>query len=70
MSIRTIRFNESEEKAISKLAKFYETDFSGMIKQMVLEKLEDLDDLRSIRKIKETSAEHYLSAKAIDGLFK
>ena len=69
MSIRTIRFNESEEKAVSKLAKFYQTDFSGMIKQMVIEKLEDLDDIHSILKIKEDLRKDYVSASDIDKLF-
>ena len=69
MSIRTIRFNETEEKAVSKLAKFYRADFSSMIKQMVTEKLEDLDDMRSILKIQEGSKKSYVSSSEIDKLF-
>ncbi len=70
MAVKTIRFNDQEEKVLGQLLKHYHEDFSGFVKQLIQEKLEDLGDQRSIRRIKEGSPRDYVSAADIDRMFK
>ena len=70
MSIKTVRFNKSEESTLRKLLHFYKSDFSQCVKQLIAEKLEDLQDIGLISRLKEGRPSEYVTAKNIDDLFK
>ncbi len=69
MSIKTVRFNKHEEKIAKRVLAHYKMDFSGCIKELMEEKLQDLIDIGHIKKFKEGLSEDYLTAKEIDRLF-
>ncbi len=70
MAIKTVRFNQAEEKILKKVLTYYNQDFSGCVKALLAEKIEDLRDLAVIRGIREGKREDYLSGGEIDKLFK
>jgi len=49
---------------------YYRTDFSGCIKELIVEKLEDLRDIGTIKRLKEGGPSDYLGADQIISLFK
>lgn len=69
MSVKTIRFNDGEEKLLQKLMDHYGLDFSSCIKMLLREKLEDLVDAGWIKGFKEGKPDDYHSAEEIDKLF-
>ena len=69
MAVRTIRFNQEEENMVKALLAYFNTDFSGCVKELFAEKLEDLRDIRVIKGIKEGNKADYLTANKIDKLF-
>lgn len=56
MSTRTIRFKEEEEKAIEDYSAFMGQSFSEVVRNAILEKLEDEYDIR----VGEEAYEEYL----------
>lgn len=70
MSVKTIRFNKEEEGVLKTILRYYQTDFSGCIKELIAEKLEDLRDIGTIKRLKEGKASDYLGAERITALFK
>ena len=70
MSVKTVRFNKEEENMLQKVLHYYHTDFSGCIKELIAEKLEDLRDIGVIRRLKEGKRSEYLGANQITSLFK
>ena len=70
MSVKTVRFNKEEEGLLKKIIDYYHTDFSGCIKELIAEKLEDLRDVGIIRRLKEGKHSEYLGANQITSLFK
>lgn len=70
MSVKTIRFNKEEESMLQKILQYYHTDFSGCIKELIAEKLEDLRDIGTIKRLKEGKPSDYLGASQITSLFK
>lgn len=69
MAIKTVRFNKKEENMVKMLLSYYKTDFSGCVKELFAEKIEDLRDIGVIEGIKEGKKEDYLRAGEIDKLF-
>jgi hypothetical protein len=69
MTVKTVRFNDTEEAALKKILKHYGTDFSTCVKILLFEKLEDLQDIKAVMRIKEGRPEDYGSAAEIDALF-
>ena len=69
MAVKTGRFNPAEEKILRKVLAYYGTDFSGCVKTLLAEKIEDIRDVAVIRSIKEGKQDDYFSAKEIDKLF-
>lgn len=69
MAIKTVRFNKDEEKMVRKILIYYNSDFSGCVKELFAEKIEDLQDIGLIKGIKEGKKEDYLTASEIDKLF-
>ncbi len=69
MSIRTIRFNKTEEQQLKLILTHYGKDFSNCVKDMLNEKIEDLSDIGFIKGIKEGSDKNYLDSTDIDKLF-
>lgn len=69
MAIKTVRFNKEEEGMVKVILAYYKTDFSGCVKELFAEKLEDLRDIAVIKNIKEGKKEDYLSADEIDQSF-
>lgn len=66
--VKSIRFSEEEEKAISDYANFANKSFSDVVKSAILEKLEDEYDI----KVGEAAYEEYLSnpvSNPIEDLF-
>ena len=70
MSVKTVRFNREEEGMLKTILHYYHTDFSGCIKELIAEKLEDLRDIGTIRRLKEGKPSDYLGADQITSLFK
>jgi hypothetical protein len=70
MSVKTVRFNKDEESMLKAILQYYRTDFSGCIKELIVEKLEDLRDIGLIKRIKEGKLSDYSSAEQITALFK
>ena len=70
MSVKTVRFNKEEESMLKKIINYYHTDFSGCIKELITEKLEDLRDIGYVRRLKEGKHSNYLSADKITAIFK
>lgn len=69
MAVKTVRFNKEEEGMIRMLLAYYRTDFSGCVKELFAEKLEDLRDIGIIKRIREGRKGDYLTAKEIDRLY-
>ena len=69
MAIKTVRFNKREEAMVKRILVYYDNDFSGCVKELFAEKLEDLQDLKVIKSVKESKREDYLTAREIDKLF-
>ena len=70
MSVKTVRFNKEEESMLKKIIDYYHTDFSGCIKELIMEKLEDLRDIGYVRRLKEGKPSDYLSADQMTSFFK
>ena len=70
MSVKTVRFNKEEENMLQKILNYYHTDFSGCIKELIIEKLEDLRDIGVISRLKEGKPSEYLGVNQITSLFK
>ena len=70
MSVKTVRFNKEEEGMLQTILRYYHTDFSGCIKELIAEKLEDLRDIGTIKRLKEGKSSDYLGANQITSLFK
>ncbi len=70
MAIKTVRFNKAEERILKKILLYYKTDFSGCIKELMAEKLEDLSDVAAIQTIREGKPADYLTRTDMDKLFK
>ena len=70
MSVKTVRFNKEEESMLQKILRYYHTDFSGCIKELIEEKVEDLGDIGTIKRLKEGKPSDYLGASQITSLFK
>lgn len=69
MSVKTVRFNKSEEALLRKILLYYGRDFSACVKELFAEKFEDLQDMGFIKRIKETKRENYLTAAELDAAF-
>ena len=69
MAIKTVRFNKDEEKMVKRILVYYNSDFSGCVKELFAEKMEDLRDIGIVKGIKEGKKEDYLTAAEIDKLF-
>ncbi|MDA9101286.1 DUF6290 family protein [Omnitrophica bacterium] len=69
MSIKTVRFNKEEELALQKVLQYYRMDFSGCIKELIKDKLEDLIDLGWVKHFREGKPEDYRSPGDINHLF-
>ena len=69
MSVKTVRFNKSEESKLRALLRFYKADFSQCVKELIAEKLEDLQDVGFIARIKENKGSDYLTGSQISRLF-
>lgn len=69
MSVKTVRFNKAEESMLKTVLEYYHTDFSGCIKELIAEKLEDLRDISYAKRLKEGKPSDYLSAERIASLF-
>ena len=69
MSVKTVRFNKEEESMLKKIVDYYHTDFSGCIKELIAEKLEDLRDIGYVKRLKEGKPSEYLGADHITALF-
>ena len=69
MSIKTVRFNKEEESMLKKIIDYYHADFSGCIKELIAEKLEDLRDIGYVKRLKEGKRSEYLGAEQITSLF-
>ena len=69
MSVKTVRFNKEEESMLKKIINYYHTDFSGCIKELIAEKLEDLRDIGYVKRLKEGKPSDYLSANQITSIF-
>ena len=69
MAIKTVRFNKDEEKMVKRILVYYNSDFSGCVKELFAEKMEDLRDIGIIQGIKEGKKGDYLTAAEIDKLF-
>ena len=70
MSVKTVRFNKGEESKLKALLRFYKSDFSHCIKELIVEKLEDLQDIGFIARLREGKRAGYMTAHNIDALFK
>ena len=70
MSVKTVRFNKEEESMLKKIVDYYHTDFSGCIKELIAEKLEDLRDIGYVKRLKEGKPSEYLGADYITALFR
>lgn len=70
MSVKTVRFNKEEENMLKTILRYYHTDFSGCIKELIAEKLEDLLDIGTIKRLREGKPSDYLGADQITALFK
>ncbi|MDE2223447.1 MAG: hypothetical protein KGK03_10315 [Candidatus Omnitrophica bacterium] len=70
MTVKTVRFNKSEEGMLKTILHHYHADFSSCIKELIMEKLEDLRDIGVIKRIKEGAPSDYLGADEITSLFK
>jgi hypothetical protein len=70
MSVKTVRFNKSEESKLKALLRFYKADFSQCVKELIAEKLEDLQDIGFIARIKEGKRSAYLTGQEISSLFR
>lgn len=68
MSVKTVRFNREEEGLLKEVLDYYRTDFSGCIKELIMEKLEDLRDIGVIRRLKEGKPSDYVDAGQITAL--
>lgn len=54
---------------LKRMLAYYNTDFSGCVKELIAEKLEDLQDIGVVKRVKEGKKEDYLTASEIDKLF-
>lgn len=54
---------------VKRILAYYNSDFSGCVKELFAEKLEDLRDIGIIKNIKEGKKDDYLTANEIDKLF-
>ena len=70
MSVKTVRFNREEEGMLKTILRYYHSDFSGCIKELIAEKLEDLRDIGTIKRLREGKPSDYLGADQITSLFK
>ena len=70
MSVKTVRFNREEEGMLKAILRYYHSDFSGCIKELIAEKLEDLRDIGTIKRLREGKPSDYLGADQITSLFK
>ncbi len=70
MSVKTVRFNREEESMLKMILRYYHTDFSGCIKELIAEKLEDLRDIGAIKRLKESRPSDYLGEDQITSLYK
>ncbi len=70
MSVKTVRFNKSEEVMLKAVLHYYHKDFSNCIKELITEKLEDLRDIGTIKRIKEGDPSNYVTADQITDLYK
>ena len=70
MSVKTVRFNKEEESMLKAILRYYRTDFSGCIKELIVEKLEDMRDIGTIKRLKEGNPADYFVADKITSLFK
>ena len=70
MSVKTVRFNREEESMLKTILRYYRSDFSGCIKELIAEKLEDLRDIGTIKCLREGKPSDYLGAEQITSLFK
>lgn len=70
MSVKTVRFNKREEGMLKAILNYYHTDFSGCIKELIVEKLEDLQDIGYVKRLKEGKPSDYLGADQLTLLFK
>ena len=70
MSVKTVRFNKEEEGMLQTIPRYYHSDFSECIKELIAEKLEDLRDIGTIRRLKEGRSSDYLGKDQISSLFK
>ncbi|GEM_PF-1389523 len=68
MSVKTLRLNKDEEKALRVLLAYTGQDFSHCMKELIHERLEDLADLKFIDQIKESKSKDYVSADDIDAV--
>ena len=64
-----MRFNKSEESMLKVIMQYYRSDFSGCIKELIVEKLEDLRDIGLVKRLKEGKLSDYSSAEQITSLF-
>ena len=69
MSVKTVRFNKEEESMLKKIVDYYHTDFSGCIKELIAEKLEDLRDIGYVKHLKEGKPSDYMNADKITAIF-
>ena len=69
MSVKTVRFNKEEESMLKKIVDYYHTDFSGCIKELIAEKLEDLRDIGYVKRLKEGKLSDYTTADKITAIF-
>jgi hypothetical protein len=69
MSVKTVRFNKNEEFMLKTLLRFYKTDFSQCVKELITEKLEDLQDIGVIARLKEGKRSDYLTGQQVSRLF-
>lgn len=69
MSVKTVRFNKIEESKLKALLRFYKSDFSQCVKELIAEKLEDLEDIGFIARMKEGKRSDYSTADQIARLY-
>lgn len=69
MSVISVRVNNAEMSILEKASKVYGCGISGMIKQIVFEKLEDEYDMRAIADYEAAKADKTLKTRPIEELW-
>ncbi len=69
MSVKTVRFNKQEESMLKTILRHYHTDFSGCIKELIADKLEDLRDIGYVKRLREGKPSDYLNVDKITALY-